>query len=123
MANEQNLKPFKPGESGNPMGRPKRIYSILKQSGYSKDDIVDAFNEIGWQTQQDAHDILEKDDAPLILKVIAKAFIKGAEKGDFRYVSEILQHVIGKPKETIEANITKKSYNITLNLNRDDRGV
>ena len=51
---------------------------------------------------EDLQAIVEDETKPVILKVIARAFIKGAEKGDFRYVSEILQHVIGKPKEQSE---------------------
>ena len=90
---------FQKGESGNLNGRPKKIYTVLKESGYTKDGIRDAFSEMGWQ----------------ILKVIAKAFLRGAERGDFRYVSEILQHVVGKPKETVEQTITE--FKVTLNLN------
>ncbi len=93
---------FKPGESGNPNGRPKKIYNLLKQSGYSKDDIRDAFEEIGWQNTDDLKAVLEDETKPVILKVIAKAFLRGAEKGDFRYVSEILTHAIGKPKEQVD---------------------
>lgn len=104
MANPENLIPhqIKPGQVLNPTGRPKRIYNILKESGYSKDDIRDAFEEIGWQTIEELNDVLNDDSKPAILKVIARAFIKGAEKGDFRYVSEILMHVVGKPKEQSE---------------------
>jgi hypothetical protein len=102
MANEQNLKPFPKGNNANPNGRPKRIYTILKESGYTKDDISTAFAEIGWQTLEDAEAIVKDPTKPLILKTVAMAFIKGATKGDFRYVSEILQHVIGKPKEQSE---------------------
>ncbi len=104
MPNPENIEPYKmkPGQTLNPNGRPKRIYTILKESGYSKDDIGDAFKEIGWQTIEDLQAIVEDETKPVILKVIARAFIKGADKGDFRYVSEILQHVIGKPKEQSE---------------------
>lgn len=112
---------FQKGESGNLNGRPKKIYTVLKESGYTKDDIRDAFSEIGWQNVDDLKEILEDETKPVILKVIAKAFLRGAEKGDFRYVSEILAHVVGKPKETIDQTITKQSYKITLNLNKDDR--
>ena len=115
MAGIDNLTPFKPGESGNLNGRPKKIYTVLKESGYTKDDIRDAFSEIGWQNVDDLKEILDDETKPVILKVIAKAFLRGAEKGDFRYVSEILQHVVGKPKETVEQTITE--FKVTLNLN------
>lgn len=94
---------FKKGESGNLNGRPKRIYTILKEHGYSKEDIRDAFTHIGWQNEDDINEIIDDKEKPMILRLIAKAFKKGADKGDFRYVSEILQHVIGKPKEQIES--------------------
>lgn len=101
-------------------GRPRKIFTILKQSGFGKQDVVDAFEEIGWQTIEDLQDIVDDSSKPAIIKVIARAFIKGAEKGDFRYVSEILQHVVGKPKETIEATITQ--FKITLNLDGSNTG-
>lgn len=100
----QHLDPhkFKPGQSGNPNGRPKKIATILKVSGYTKDDIRDAFEEVGWQNLEDLQAVIDDPAKPAIIKVIARAFIKGAEKGDFRYVSEILSHIIGKPKEQSE---------------------
>lgn len=107
----KDIIPFqiKPGQTLNPAGRPRRIYTVLKESGYSREDIRDAFEEIGWQTIGDLHDILKDDNNPAILKVIANAFIRGAEKGDFRYVSEILAHVVGKPKESIEMKAEVKN--------------
>lgn len=105
---------MKPGTTLNPNGRPKKIYTVLKESGYTKDDIRGAFEEIGWQTMGQLQDIFKDPKAPAILKVIAHAFKRGVEKGDFRYVSEILQHVVGKPKETIDANVTQ--FKVTLNL-------
>lgn len=86
----------------NRKGPPKRIYTILKESGYTKSDIRDAFEEIGWQTMDELKDILEDPSKPSILKIIAKAFIRGADKGDFRYVSEIIQQAIGKPKDSVD---------------------
>lgn len=109
------LNRFQKGEVGNPNGRPKKIYTVLKQSGFTKDDVRDAFEEIGWQSIDELKEIENDPTKPAILKVIAKAFIRGAEKGDFRYVSEILQHVVGKPKETVEQTITQ--FKVTLNLN------
>jgi hypothetical protein len=102
VAGKDNLIPFQPGQSGNPNGRPKRIYKILKQSGYSKEDIRDAFEEVGWQTEEQAQEIIDDPSKPLLLKTLAHAFIKAANKGDYRYVGEIIQQIMGKPKEQTE---------------------
>lgn len=117
MPNPQNIEPYKmkPGQTLNPNGRPKKIYTVLKESGYTRDDIKEAFAEIGWQTADDIEAIIEDETKPMIVRLIAKAFKRGTEKGDFRYVSEILQHTIGKPKETVEQTV--KTYKVTLNLN------
>lgn len=122
MAKGDGIIPYqmKPGTTLNPNGRPKKIFTILKASGFTKDDIRAAFEETGWQTIEGLNNILDNDNSPAIMKVIARAFLRGAEKGDFRYVSEIIQHVIGKPKETVEQTITQ--FKITLNLDGSNTG-
>lgn len=105
--NDENLKPFKPGHDDrrNPNGRPKKIFTILRDNGYTKDDMRAAFELVAWLTQSEAEEIHNDPTKPLVLKVTCMAFLKGATKGDFRYISEIMSHVIGKPKETVEQKI------------------
>jgi len=122
MANNENLKPFKPGESGNPNGRPRKLLTILKDHGYSKDDIRQSFEHIGWNTTEDLEEILSDKTKPVILKLVARAFIKGSERGDFRFVSEILQHVIGKPKEQSENKHLHKIIVEYVDPNTMERG-
>ena len=110
---------FKPGQSGNPAGRPKKIYKILRESGFSIEDIRDAFAEIGWQKQEELEAIMLDPEKPVILKVIAKAFLKGSDKGDYRYVREILEQTMGKPKEQMDVTTggEQVKFDVTLKLN------
>jgi len=104
---------MKPGETLNPNGRPRKIYTILKESGYTKDDVRTAFNEIAWADIDGLQKIFKDPKSPAIIKVIAHAYKRAIEKGDYRYVSEIIQQSIGKPKETSEVSMTAQITSVT----------
>ena len=77
-----NLRPpWKPGESGNPKGRPK---------GTGLADRLRA--------------ILEKDDGRVADALVASA-TKAALKGDFRFWKEIVDRVDGPIKQRVEAEV------------------
>jgi hypothetical protein len=115
MPNPENVRPYqmKPGETLNPNGRPRKIYTILKESGYTKDDVRTAFNEIAWADIDGLQKIFKDPKSPAIIKVIAHAYKRAIEKGDYRYVSEIIQQSIGKPKETSEVSMTAQITSVT----------
>lgn len=102
--------PFTSDFSTNPerinrLGRRPKIYTVLKQSGYSKDDIRTAFFEISWMNVAELKKKFENPKSPAIIKVIANCFNKAIMKGDYRYIAEIIQQTIGAPKQTLDANI------------------
>ena len=74
----ENLKPFKPGQSGNPGGRPKKrlIDEVLTE-------------------------LLETADSSEALAV-ARALIKKAKKGDSKAAQLVAERTQGKPKQKIE---------------------
>jgi hypothetical protein len=92
---------WKPGQSGNPAGRPKKIYTILKKTGYSKDDVKTAFSELGWYDLADIKKASEDKKLPMIVRIVAKAFIKAYDDCDYYKIREIMQHTIGMPKQDI----------------------
>ena len=70
----ENLKPWKPGESGNPGGRPKRdIASEIAQAIF----------------EQDAEEILA-------------VFSKALKKGDSRVFTALADRAYGKAKKAVE---------------------
>ena len=109
------LIPFTKGVSGNPDGRPSKIYTVLKKSGYSKDDIRTAYNEIAWQDVDELQKVFKDPKSPAIIKVIAHAFKRAIEKGDYRYVNEIIQQVIGQPKQDVDTNLNITAFNVKFN--------
>ena len=74
----QNLKPWQPGQSGNPGGRPKK--RLLDEA---------------------LEDLLASNDAQAA-RDVAAALLKRARKGDIRAIQLIAERTQGKPKRAIE---------------------
>ncbi len=100
--NNENLKPFKPGVSGNPAGRPKKEYcltDILKEQGNIKDEIDTMGNLI---TRKQA---------------VARKLWAMATAGDVVALKYLYDRLDGKPLQTIEANVNRPDIdmsNLTL---------
>ena len=82
--NLENLKPFKPGQSGNPNGRPKKLPEI--------DELL---SEVLGDNGEEATAIL-------------KALIAKAKKGDVRAAEVLLDRAYGKAKQDINQRTTIK---------------
>lgn len=88
-------------ENINTKGRPKKIFTILKEKGFGKDDIKTAFGELAWYNIDEAKELMDDEKKPLILKIVAGQFIEAFDKKDWNKIKEILEHTIGKPRQEI----------------------
>jgi hypothetical protein len=101
MATSQNLKPWKPGQSGNPGGRPKR------------DAITSA---LLLQLEQ------PNTDTETIADSIAAVLVKRALSGDVRAIREIADRTEGRPRQQIkvEAQLQDSEDGVDLSRVSDD---
>lgn len=95
MANEQNLKPFPKGVSGNPAGKPKgtehsktRLKRIL--------DLV----------QKRKNPITGEEETFTVLELMDMQMIAKALKGDQRAYQEVMDRLEGKPKQSTEVEVS-----------------
>ena len=123
MANEQNLIPYKKGQSGNPNGRPKKIENVLKDvflSEYnvklSKSQTEEIIKNILSKSRSELIELAKNDDLPFWISMIAKKATRDYERGSIHLLELLFDRVYGKPKETVDQNIEAKTINVTLNL-------
>jgi hypothetical protein len=117
MANKENLigKGFETNPQNiNKNGRPKKIYTILKEIGYSKEDIKTCFGELLWYNESDLIEIIKDKEKPIITQITAKALIEAKDKGEFNKIKEILEQTVGKPMQSIEVQKNEPLTNITI---------
>jgi hypothetical protein len=81
----ENLRPGKPGESGNPGGRPK-----------TKPLTEELERLLGEQAP--------KGKGQTWAAVIAEALVKRASKGDVRAIAELGNRIEGRPVQAVELN-------------------
>lgn len=120
MANPQNLKPCKPGETHNPNGRPPRLSRVIKQMPPDAQEKIYTilFTALTFKNVQEATAYIRSQDTTdfkygFVLQLAVKAL---AGKNGWSAFNDILDRLFGKPRISAEVAHTG---GITLNIQTD----
>lgn len=110
MANERNLIPYKPGQSGNPEGGRRHNKELRALRKMTKEQVA----EIGelilkgnikkLQAIVDSAGKMGKKNKSVLITWFAAVAIKAIAKGDARSLDIVLSRIIGKVPESIYLN-------------------
>ena len=110
MPNERNLKPYNKGydirREGN--GRPKKYITQLKAIGYNNSEILETLRVMLSLNIYELNELFKNPNATILELSIAKALVKGIERGNIYTLNELLNRIMGKPKEIATLNDTNK---------------
>ena len=109
MANEENLIPFVPGQSGNPKGKPKGARSLTT--------ILRELLETEVEAEVEGQKTRITFQESIIRKLLQKA-----NKGEIKAITEILDRVEGKAKQELTMNVeqTRKEISDLFPLDETD---
>lgn len=120
MANDQNLKPWQPGQSGNPAGKPKGAKHVSTRIREMLND--DNFETQIWDRDNERYGTFKR--APL--EYMIKAQVVKALNGDSKAFDALLKHGWGKlepdPIERPGNPIYYIVNNVPISGGSDDEG-
>ena len=117
MANEQNLKPCRKGETHNPNGRPKKLVNVIKK--IPNDMQVKVYSVLAFALtlpdMQSARKYLESEQGELgqygfVLQIAIKQLLK--DGWGWSALMDIMDRLYGKPK--MSADINAKGDGLTI---------
>ena len=119
MAFPHDGKKFQKGQSGNPNGRPRKWVSTLTEQGYKSSEVHDCILAMMAMTLDELQDAYENENATVLEKTVANAIRRSIKKGSLYSIETLMDRVFGKPKETINQNMSGKIEQITIEVKRN----
>jgi len=100
-------KPFQPGRSGNPGGRPKLSAEDRALRNMTKEQFREVANLLIEKDDQELMRIASTPGTPFLMVWLIQCYLKGAENGDYDTLDKLMNRVIGKVRDEVDMNFPK----------------
>lgn len=99
-----NLVPhqFKPGQSGNPGGRPPLPEEIKKARKLNQIRVSEVVIEFLNMPMRDVKQIMDDPNTPALESMVARIIFEAQKHGDQSRANFVIEHGVGKLRETIK---------------------
>lgn len=97
---------WKKGQTGNPKGSSAKARAIAKVKRMSADDLADLIDLLLRGTRDDVTAVLNDPSASMIRAITARLLEQCLVEGDVNSFRQILDRVVGKPKESKDVSLT-----------------
>lgn len=110
MANNQNLKPFKPGHDPrrNLYGGPRKLVNDLAGMGYSAKEINSTILNLLTMTESEARAVADGDGYSILERIAATSLLKDMARGSLWNLETLLTRTFGKPRESTKIDSAEK---------------
>ncbi len=112
MANNKDLEKysFKPGfdPRRNTSGAPRKLISTFTDIGYTKREINDTIVNMLSMTAEEIKQVGENEECTVLERTVAKALLKGMEKGSLFNIETTISRAMGTPNQSNDVQIDNK---------------
>jgi hypothetical protein len=107
LANHGQLKPWQPGQSGNPKGRPKQDPDLISAKKLSRENVERAISKYMRWSYKDIKEMIASKSGTALELMIARIIEKTLSGGDHAPLNFLLDRLIGKVKDKVEVTKTE----------------
>lgn len=104
---------FGSGQDPRKGGRPKKMVTKFKETGYTKTQVRDTYSAIAGLTDVELTKVINDKESTVLEKAVAKAFQSAMSNGDYKFIQSIVELFADK---ATQHNVTKlevdKKYEI-----------
>jgi len=108
--NKNLVKPWAPGESGNPNGRPRIRDNLKEVKLMSKTEMRRLIQKIIDMTPEEMKAMVKRTDVPALEIMLASVAHQAIMRGDQSRIDFLLQRTIGKVAEKHEHEMVDVTY-------------
>ena len=108
---------FKPGVSGNPMGRAIASPEVLRMQRMTREELSSCASWLIKGNLKELGKISTDPKSSILHVMIARMAMKAISKGDEKTFNAIMDRVVGKPKEMLEVSGVEKTTVVILPSN------
>jgi hypothetical protein len=101
-------RPFKPGESGNPGGRPKLPEDVKQAKLMNRIELTRLVNRLVRMKRHELAELIKNPDASSMEIMIGTIIVKAAQQGDPTRLSFLLDRLVGKVKNETDLTVLPK---------------
>jgi hypothetical protein len=106
MAEQLRPYQFRPGQSGNPSGRPKQPLPAAKLEVVTQELLTKTVDEL--------KQIVDDPKTPSYKVLTAKAILRSTITGDYSHAKEVIDRAVGKVVERIEQDVSTTDLSLQL---------
>jgi len=100
-------------------GRRKNIYTILKDKGYSVNDITAAAGELAFYTEAELEEAIQNESLPMITRIIAKNYLRAFQEGSLKEIEHALI-LASKSSSTQSRTPSIENIEVTYDVAKDE---